>query len=175
MKIYRNYFLLLVFTITTTCCHAQEKIVVQYFLHTTCPISQKYSYVINQIAEKYSTKPIHFELVFLNIKNNQEKSAVVSFIKKYQLKPPYKIEPNTNSANELGVKVTPEVVVLKGSEKMYQGAIDDWYVSWGKNKKTANQHYLIDAIDALLLSQPVKLKKTNAIGCLIETTIDKIN
>lgn len=175
MKIYSKYFLLLIFSVTTIFSYAQEKITVQYFLHTTCPISQKYSYVINQIAAKYAQQPIQFELIFLDIKNTQEKIAVSNFIKKYQLKPFYKTYSNTSIASKLGVTVTPEVVVLMGKEKMYQGAIDDWFVSWGKNKKMANQHYLIDAIDALLLQQPVKIKKTNAIGCLIETTADNIN
>lgn len=173
MELFSKYLLVLVFSLTSIFSNGQEKITVQYFLHTTCPISQKYTYVINQIAEKYANKPIQFELIFLDIKSIQQKKAVSDFVKKYQLKPSYKTFTNTTIASKLGVKVTPEVVVIKEGAIIYQGSIDDWFVSWGKNKKIAEQHYLIDAMDAALNNQIIWIKKTNAIGCLIETNRSK--
>lgn len=171
MKLYPKYFLVFACLLFAKFNFSQEKISVHYFLLTTCPISQKYTYVINQIAEKYSSNPIQFGLIFLDIKNKKQKEEVEMFIQKYQLTPSYIAYPNTNIANKFGATVTPEVVVMKGTEIMYQGAIDDWFISWGKNKKKAEQHYLINALDALLANTPIWIKKTNAIGCSIETNL----
>ena len=43
----------------------------------------------------------------------------------------------------MGIKVTPEVLVTHDNQIQYQGAIDDWFIDWGKNKKQPEQFYLI--------------------------------
>jgi hypothetical protein len=78
------------------------------------------------------------------------------------------MDSNPAFAKQLGVTVTPEVVVTVNSKIVYQGAIDDWFISWGKNKKVAEQHYLINAIDAILAHTPIWINKTTPVGCLIE-------
>lgn len=147
---------------------AQEKILVQYFMHTACPISQKYSLTINEIAKKFENKPIQFELVFLDIKNRTQLKEVKSFLKKYQLSLPYSTYKNTSYALKMGAHVTPEVLVLYKNQIQYQGAIDDWFIDWGKNKKAPEQFYLTSALNSLISGQTVWIKKTTAVGCLIE-------
>ena len=50
----------------------------------------------------------------------------------------------------------------------YQGAIDDWYVALGKHRPEATQHYLRNALDAVLAGKEVAIVKTEAVGCLVE-------
>lgn len=147
---------------------AQEKIRVQYFIHTSCPISQKYSLTMNEIAKKFQNSPVQFELVFLDIKNRDQLNKVKEFLKKYQINMPYSTYKNTSYALKMGVQVTPEVLVLYKNQIQYQGAIDDWFIDWGKNKKEPAQFYLISALNSLISGQTVWIKKTKAIGCLIE-------
>jgi hypothetical protein len=65
--------------------------------------------------------------------------------------------------------VTPEAVVFgKNGDVLYRGRIDDNYAAIGKKRASARQHDLIDALDAIATRQPVKLRETEAIGCLIQ-------
>ena len=154
--------------ITCVKTQAQEKIFVQYFMHTTCPISQKYTFTINGIAKQFQDQPVQFELVFLDIVSSSQLKKVKDFVQTYQIKIPYRTFKNTVYAQQKGVKVTPEVLVTYNNQIQYQGAIDDWYIDWGKNKKQPEQFYLINALNGILSNQPVWIQKTNAIGCLIE-------
>lgn len=168
MKPRLQSILLLILIFATIKANAQENILVQYFMHTTCPISQKYTLTINEIAKKFHNKPVKFQLVFLDIKKQNQFNEVKTFLNKYQVQIPYTTYKNTDYAMKMGVKVTPEVLVLLNNQIQYQGAIDDWFIDWGKNKKAPEQFYLINAINSLISGQTVWIKKTTAIGCLIE-------
>jgi hypothetical protein len=168
MKSSLRYIILLCALITCTKLQAQEKILVQFFMHTTCPISQKYTLTINEIEKKFKHQPVQFELVFLDIIKASQLRKVKDFVQEYHIQAPYKTFKNTEYAQQKGIKVTPEVLVTYNNQIQYQGAIDDWFIDWGKNKKQPEQFYLINAINSLLSNQNVWIKKTNAIGCLIE-------
>lgn len=168
MKLSFLYTILLCSLITYTKTQAQEKILVQFFMHTTCPISQKYTLTINEIAKKFQNQPVQFELIFLDIKNTSQLKKVKEFVQVYKIQIPFKTYKNTDYAQQMGIKVTPEVLVMYNNQIQYQGAIDDWFIDWGKNKKQPAQFYLINAMNSLLSKQTVWIKKTNAIGCLIE-------
>lgn len=168
MKRGLHCLLILILVLASIQGQAQEKIFVQYFMHTSCPISQKYTLTINDIAKEFQNKPVQFELVFLDIKNRNQLNEVNAFIKKYKISIPFKIYNTTSYASKMGIKVTPEVIVLYKNQIQYQGAIDDWFVDWGKNKKEPEQFYLVSALNSLISGQQVWIKKTTAIGCLIE-------
>lgn len=168
MKLSILYSILLCSLFTFTKTDAQEKILVQFFMHTTCPISQKYTLTINEIAKKFQHQPVQFELIFLDVNGASQIKKVKDFLQTYQIQVPYKTYKNTDYAQQMGIKVTPEVLVTQYNEIQYQGAIDDWFIDWGKNKKQPEQFYLINAINGLLTNQTVWIKKTNAVGCLIE-------
>ena len=72
MKLSILYTILLCSLTTFTKTQAQEKILVQFFMHTTCPISQKYTLTINEIAKKFQNQPVQFELIFLDIKSTNQ-------------------------------------------------------------------------------------------------------
>lgn len=63
-----------------------------------------------------------------------------------------------------GAEVTPVVFVLDKSRTIrYQGAIDDNI----NEESKAKDHYLRDAIDAVLKGEPVRVTETKATGCPI--------
>jgi hypothetical protein len=168
MKRSLTFTILLCTLIAFTKTQAQEKIFVQFFMHTTCPISQKYTFTINEIVKKFQNQPVQFELVFLDITKSSQIKTVKNFVQFYHINIPYKTYKNTEYAQQMGIKVTPEVLVTYKNQIQYQGAIDDWFIDWGKNKKQPEQFYLINAMNCLLTNQTIWIKKTNAIGCLIE-------
>jgi hypothetical protein len=54
------------------------------------------------------------------------------------------------------------------NEKVYQGVIDDWATELTQLKANATHYYLMDAMNAVLRNEKIKVSKTNAVGCYIE-------
>ena len=59
-------------------------------------------------------------------------------------------------------------VFTPGGKLVYRGRINDLYTGFGDRRNAASEHNLRDALDAVLSGKPVKVSRTEAIGCLIE-------
>ena len=78
-------------------------------------------------------------------------------------------DPENKLVKGLGAKVAPEAFVVNGAgQTIYRGRIDDWMYAVGKKKPVIGTHELMDALDAVVHHQQVKVKETNPIGCIIE-------
>jgi peroxiredoxin len=70
-------------------------------------------------------------------------------------------------ARAYGATHTPHLFVFdKDLRLAYTGAVDD--DSSYKNRKTAEKHYLRDALDDLIAGRAPRLAETHAIGCTIK-------
>lgn len=82
---------------------------------------------------------------------------------------PYLFDEGQTVYPKYGAEKTPHVYVLKKvNNKLvvkYIGAIDNNY----KNAAEVTQHYVVDAVDALLAGKDPATSKTVAIGCTIKT------
>lgn len=77
----------------------------------------------------------------------------------------YVVDNNSALANAFGAKSTPHVFLFdKNMELVYRGAIDD------NNKSAAEvkEHYLKDAMTALVANKPIVKADTKAMGCSIK-------
>ena len=82
---------------------------------------------------------------------------------------PILMDPELKLARRLEATITPEVVVLDSNYKqVYSGAIDNWAISLGRQRRVITEHYLSDAIIAVLAGRPVSPDKTKAVGCFIQ-------
>ena len=71
-------------------------------------------------------------------------------------------------ATAAGASVTPTAVVVgAGGQIRYRGRIDNLYAALGKTRQKVTEHYLRDALDAVLAHGPVPVRETPAIGCHI--------
>ncbi len=144
-----------------------SKIKIYYFIATTCPISQKYTQEINRLNKVYASKDIEMFLVFPTVKNN--KKEVEAFCTTYQITIPYITDRNFALTKQLNAKITPEVfVVNENREILYHGAINNWYYALGKNRMHITEHYLEDAIKAILNKEKILKEYVAAIGCFIK-------
>lgn len=67
-------------------------------------------------------------------------------------------------ARALGAERTPEVFLFDGERRLaYHGAIDD-----DRDETAARQHYLRDALDAVLSGQEPPVRDTPAVGCSLK-------
>ncbi len=142
-----------------------KKIVVIAFVGTECPLVKLYGPVLAELAEKYG----HRGVAFVGIDSNRQDalSEIAAFARDAGIKFPILKDTGNAVADRLGAERTPEVVVLdKNHTVRYQGRIDDRYgVGYAREKTT--QHYLTDALDALLAGKEVATSKVESVGCFI--------
>lgn len=139
--------------------------VVITFLGTECPLVKLYASRLQDLADKYESKNVKF----LAINSNQQDSIaeIKSFARRHAIKYPVLKDPGNKVADAFDAKRTPEVFVLNKARKIcYRGAIDDQY-TYGVQQKKAKNHFLVDAIDALLTGEKIDVAKTDPPGCII--------
>jgi peroxiredoxin len=78
---------------------------------------------------------------------------------------PYVVDATSEVARAFGATRTPEVFLFDDAGKLsYHGAIDDN----SEDPLGVKEHYLRDAMHALIAGEKVKTKQTKAIGCTIK-------
>jgi hypothetical protein len=129
-----------------------------------CPISQKYTPILRGMIERFSS--IKFLVVFTKWDNWQE---IKTFQKDYPLSISTFRDVKNHFVKKIKADITPEVFFFdKNAVLLYRGAIDNWFYNLGKHRPEATECYLEEAIDAYLKNEIIKIKKTNAVGCIIE-------
>lgn len=146
---------------------AVNDINVFYFLAPDCPLCINYSRNINLLAEEYEGKKVGFFGVFPGKFYSEEE--IKEYLSTYKVPIEVILDPDYELAKTLKARITPEVFVLDSRGKVkYQGKIDNWIVRLGKKRTIVTEHYLSDAIEAMLEGKDVPVTSTEAVGCLIE-------
>ena len=141
-----------------------DRLTVYVFTTTDCPISNRYAPEIKRLAAKFDGQA-KFVLVYPVPTDSSE------LIREHARKFAYPFETMRDTGQKLvkqtGVKVTPEVAVMRGSTLLYRGRIDDRYVDFGKDRPAPTERDLEDALAAIAAGKPVAVRETQAIGCII--------
>ncbi|MDR3621475.1 MAG: redoxin domain-containing protein [Paludisphaera borealis] len=136
------------------------------FMGTTCPVGDVYMPRLAEISRDYRAKG--FVVLGVNSNAHETNAEIAAHARKFNLDFPVLKDRDNLIADAALIERTPEVLVLDGMARIcYRGAIDDQY-GVGARKPAAERHYLRDALDSLAAKQPVKVKATAAVGCLIE-------
>ncbi|MGE9314332.1 redoxin domain-containing protein [Niabella sp. CJ426] len=136
------------------------------FLSPECPLSQKYVFSLNQIYKLYK-KQVYFIGVFPG--KGYKNKYYRAFKTKYNIQFNLINDPQMKLVSALNASKTPEVFLLDSANKiLYQGAIDDWAISLGKNKLQPTKNYLQDAISNSIRGSLINPKFVEAVGCYIE-------
>jgi len=137
------------------------------FLDYECPLSQNYTNKINELAEKYKNQNIQFYSVFPNL--NADNADVKMFRRKYKMEIPFIGDPEKKLTDYLSATITPEAFLVDSNKTiLYSGRIDNWASALGVKRQITTSHDLDDAINNFINNKEIKIKKTEAVGCLIE-------
>jgi hypothetical protein len=135
------------------------------FLSPECPLCQNYTVVLNKLDRQYAGK---IKIYGIIPGKTYGDAAILDFVHKYKINYPLVTDSTLRLSRYLQASATPEAILLSsGNELIYKGAIDNWYKVLGKSRIKATENYLQDAIDRCLKQEPVYLKRTTPVGCLI--------
>lgn len=143
-----------------------KKAAVLVFTNTTCPLAQRYLPTLSAMEKAYRAKGVQF--VAVNSAEDDTLLAMATHAVRYEVEFPTVKDFGATAARTLGVKRTPEAVVLDAEKKLrYRGRIDDQY-RIGGTKKEPTSNELRDAIEAVLAGKAVAVGETEVDGCPIE-------
>jgi peroxiredoxin len=141
------------------------------FSCNTCPYVKLSETRIKEMA--LYAKANKIGVVIVN-SNEAQRDAQDSFteMKKYAHEQTYTfnyvLDKNSQLANAFGASRTPQCFLFDAKALVYRGSIDDNV----KEANDAKEHYLIDAMNALVKNTPVKVNSTKSIGCTIKRVED---
>ncbi|MGE3317299.1 MAG: redoxin domain-containing protein [Planctomycetaceae bacterium] len=143
----------------------EKKAIVVAFLGTECPLARLYSGRLQELADRFSDRGVHF----VGINSNQQDSLaeITADVRRRAIRFPMLKDPGNRVADQFGATRTPEVFLLGPDGTVhYRGRIDDQY-GVGYARPDSTQKYLKNAIDDVLADRPVRTPETETIGCLI--------
>ena len=140
---------------------------VLFFLMTDCPVSNAYAPEIQRTCRDYRSRGVACALIYEDVAI--EVRDVRQHLEGYGYRGiPAAIDATRDVATAAGASVTPTAVVVgAGGQIRYRGRIDNLYAALGKTRQKVTEHYLRDALDAVLAHGPVPVRETPAIGCHI--------
>lgn len=136
-----------------------------------CPYAKKYEDRIVALDKKYKNAGYPVIAINPNDPNVQPEDGFQQMITRAREKGftfPYLVDEGQKVYPQYGATKTPHVFILQkeGAKNIvkYIGAIDNNY----DDPNDVSEHYVQDAMDALLSGKPVANAKTVAIGCTIK-------
>jgi hypothetical protein len=145
--------------------------IVLVILGTECPVARQYVPRLNELEGEFRARGFQFLGIYpdagisvLDMARHAHDEDIAF---------PVLLDVEHRLADLLEVTTTPEVVVLdRGLEKRYQGAIDDQYQRHGR-RPAATANYLRDALTAIADSKEVEQPYVSPSGCPIERGREK--
>jgi peroxiredoxin len=135
------------------------------FTNTTCPVAQRYLPVLRTLEKDYRGRGVQF--VALNEGADDTIRAIASQAVRHEMEFPFVKDVGGACAKAVGVRRTPEVVVLDAKRHIrYRGRIDDQY-RLGGTRPEPTRRDLAEALDAVLAGKEVAVPETPVDGCPI--------
>jgi thiol-disulfide isomerase/thioredoxin len=145
--------------------HAPGKVVVLLFVRTDCPISNRYAPTIQELSSRYAARAAFF-LVYPVA--SESSAQIRDHLKEYGYHLPALRDPELTLARDSEVQITPEAAVFAADSRLlYHGRIDDWYVDFGRARRSPTTHDLSAAIEAAIAGKPIARPTEPAVGCYI--------
>lgn len=130
-----------------------------------CPIVRQALPALAEVRAKYRARGVEFLLLNSNLQDTRD--LVAKEATDFKIDFPILLDQSQRIGEALGVVRTSEVFVIdpKGWQLKYRGPMDD-RLSY-ERQRPANNHYLTDALDAVLAGKPVQTPYADGVGCLV--------
>jgi hypothetical protein len=142
------------------------KAVALIFVSTDCPIANSFQPALKEIHLQFESAGVECFMVYCSAKLQQDQ--VQKHIADFKIEMPAVLDAEQTIGKLAQAKVTPEVVVIdQQGQVRYRGLINNLYAGYGKKRQTATEHYLRDALSALVDGLPIDRPETKPLGCFI--------
>jgi thiol-disulfide isomerase/thioredoxin len=149
----------------------ETKALVLVFIHTECPIARQYIPELNRLADAHEDVQVEFYGVISDPLVTRREAA--DFQKEFRIDFPVLFDASGELADLLRPTHVPEAFVIGPTQRIvYRGRIDDQYAEIDKKRDQPRRRDLLEAISATVKSEPVETPRTEAVGCLFETSTD---
>jgi len=130
-----------------------------------CPIARLAMPALREVRAKFPPNDVTFLLINSNL--HDDRAAVAAETKEFAFDIPILLDSKQTVGEALHFTRTAEVLIIRTKDwkLMYRGPIDD-RLSY-ERQRPPQEHYLQDALTAVLAGQSVKRSKVEAPGCLI--------
>ena len=135
------------------------------FVSQECPIANSYAPTLQALAQRWAGKPLRLFVVHVDPDLGAQTAREHS--KQFDLPGTVLLDPRHELAHALGIRRTPEAVVLGDAGIAYRGRIDDQWAALGSRRQEPSVHDLRDAVDAVLAGRAVSNPATDVVGCLL--------
>lgn len=130
-----------------------------------CPIVRQALPALAEVRARYQSQGVEFLLLNSNLQDTRE--LVAKEASDFKIDFPILLDESQLIGEALGVVRTSEVFVIdpKGWKLKYRGPMDD-RLSY-ERQRPAKNHYLTDALDAVVAGKPVQTPHADGVGCLV--------
>ncbi|MEM7016918.1 MAG: redoxin family protein [Pseudomonadota bacterium] len=131
-----------------------------------CPIVRNAMPTFRALRDAYADKGVEFFLLNSNLQDNRQ--SIAKEVAEFEFGIPVLDDENQLVGESLKATRTAEVFVINTKTKkvVYHGPVDD-RVTYETQKAKAENNYLADALDAVLVGQAVNVAQADAPGCLV--------
>lgn len=145
-----------------------DKLSLFVFVSPECPLCENYTKDFTEMRQQYSKDSLNIYGVFSGEKLYTEKQ-ILKFKSKYKLDMDFVLDKDYEIAKYFEAEVTPECFLVDSNgEVVYSGKLDNWLGKLGRRRKYVSQYYVKDAIQAVFNGDSIPIKRTEAIGCLLQ-------
>ena len=144
-----------------------KRLTVLLILGADCPLSQKaVTEVANDLAKSGASERVGLLGLLVGRDDAQD---IERLRQEFKVAFPLFLDRRNTVASKLGVKVVPTAVLLdEQGAVLYLGRINDRVEQLGKRSKV-RRHDLREAVTDALEGKPVRVARTEAVGCPVET------
>ncbi len=144
----------------------QQKAIILVWLSPECPLCRNYSLPLRKLQKTLNSDSI--KLVGVVAGTDFKRKEILAFKKKYKIDFEILLDEEYALTQYFNATVTPEALLVNQTgEVLYQGAIDNWAVALGKQRRKATEHYLLEALAQFKSNTVISQPKTEPIGCFI--------
>lgn len=146
--------------------YGDQKAVVLFIQGNGCPIVRNGAPTLRALRDEYEDRGVAFFMLNPQPQDNRESIAEEAAEFGYDM--PILVDESQLVAESLGVDRTSETFIIEpqSGEILFRGPIDD-RLGYETQKPEAENHYLKDALDAVLAGEPIAGDIPEAPGCLI--------
>lgn len=177
----KTLFILLFVTSFLSCSHSNDFLEISttdytkpktlslfVFISPECPLCENYTKDFTELRAQYAQDSLEIYGIFSGEKLYTEKQ-ILKFKENYKLNMDFVLDKDYKIAKYFKAEVTPECFLVDTSGAIvYSGKLDNWLGKLGRRRKYVSQYYVKDAITAVFNGDSIRIKNTEAIGCLLQ-------